>query len=150
MYVWCWQQAGRPAVSRKGSIKWYCIVLYLILCNFDHWTLSHPLQFWSLDTTLSLAVLSTRHHLILCNFDHLTSSYPLQFWSLYVIISSVLLIYCRGFQLAGIVTPNDGKCHLDDGRTNSMSKIQASPLSFMSFLSVVLAVSVLASFLLCV
>ena len=43
MYVWCCQQAGRLAFSRKGSIKWYCIVLY---CN----TLAR--QLWHLLTYL--------------------------------------------------------------------------------------------------
>ena len=28
MYAWCCQQAGRLATSRKGSIKWYFVVLY--------------------------------------------------------------------------------------------------------------------------
>ena len=34
MHVWCCQQAGRLAISRKGSIKWYCIVLYCIVLHF--------------------------------------------------------------------------------------------------------------------
>ena len=75
MYVWCCQQASRPAVSRKGSIKWYCIVLCLILCNFDHSTSSYPWQFWALDIILSFVILIIWHHLILYNFDHFTSSY---------------------------------------------------------------------------
>ena len=36
MHVWCCQQAGRLAISCKGSMKWYCIVLYWYPLSIPH------------------------------------------------------------------------------------------------------------------
>ena len=36
MHVWCCQQAGRLAISCKGSKKWYCIVLYWYPLSIPH------------------------------------------------------------------------------------------------------------------
>ncbi|KAL8621301.1 hypothetical protein ACOMHN_008126 [Nucella lapillus] len=46
---------------------------------------------------------------------------------LIILASDARMHFAGDGKLGGLITPNDGLCHLDDGRTNSMSKIQDYP-----------------------